>query len=110
MVVKPYNRGGCAVTVCTPNPVALPVANPHRVQTRVTGGDVSSEGGLVRRRQADRRLKRTIPLAKRLSDPRDPSTGRHPLVTLWRPRLYGFRAPRISLTMTGGARMGHGRR
>jgi len=59
------------VTVCTQSSFEFPVANRRRVQASFTGGDVSSDGGLTLLRQADRRLKLTTTLAKRLSDPRD---------------------------------------
>jgi hypothetical protein len=41
-------------------------------------------------RQADRKLKLTAALAKRLPDARDPSKLTHPLVTLLRQRIYGL--------------------
>lgn len=78
------------MTVCTQNTFEFPVANRRRVQARFTGGDVSSDGGLVLVRQADRRLKLTTTLAKRLGDPRDPTKVIHPLETLLRQRLYGL--------------------
>lgn len=90
MVFKPCNQGGFAVTVCTQNTFEFPVANRRRVQASFTGGDVSSDGGLVLLRQTDRRLKLTTTLAKRLGDPRDPTKVIHPLVTLLRQRIYGL--------------------
>jgi hypothetical protein len=90
MVFKPSNQGEFAVTVCTQNLFEFPVANRRRVQASFTGGDVSSDGGLVLLRQTDRRLKLTATLAKRLSDPRDPTKVIHPLVTLLRQRIYGL--------------------
>jgi hypothetical protein len=90
MVFKAINQGGFAVTVCTRTSFEFPVANRRRVQASFTGGDVSSDGGLVLVRQADRRLKLTATLAKRLGDPRDPTKVVHPLVTLLRQRIYGL--------------------
>lgn len=78
------------MTVCTQTLFEFPVANRRRVQASFTGGDVSSDGGLVLLRQADRRLQLTATLAKRLPDPRDPTKVTHPLVTLMRQRLYGL--------------------
>jgi len=60
------------------------------VQASFTGGDVSSDGGLVLLRQVDRRLQLTATLAKRLPDLRDPTKVIHPLVTLLRQRIYGL--------------------
>jgi hypothetical protein len=78
------------VTVCTQTSYEFPVANRRRVQASFTGGDVSSDGGLVLLRQVDRRLQLSATLAKRLPDPRDPTKVVHPLVTLLRQRLYGL--------------------
>jgi len=90
MVFKPCNQGGFTVTVCTQTSFDFPVANRRRVQASFTGGDVSSDGGLVLLRQVDRRLQLTATLAKRLPDPRDPTKVIHPLVTLLRQRIYGL--------------------
>jgi hypothetical protein len=60
------------------------------VQASFTGGDVSSDGGLLLVRQADRHLKLTTTLANCLPDPRDPTKVIHPLVTLLRQRIYGL--------------------
>ena len=78
------------MTVCTQSSFAFPVANRRRVQASFTGGDVSSDGGLVLLRQVDRHLHLTATLAKRLPDPRDPAKITHPLVTLLRQRVYGL--------------------
>jgi hypothetical protein len=78
------------VTVCTQSAFEFPVANRRCVQASFTGGDVSSDGGLVLLRQVDRRLQLTATLAKRLPDPRDPAKVTHPLVTLLRQRIYGL--------------------
>jgi hypothetical protein len=78
------------VTVCTQTSFEFPVANRRRVQASFTGGDVSSDGGLVLLRQVDRRRKLTATLAKRLPDPHDPTKVTHPLVTLLRQRIYGL--------------------
>jgi hypothetical protein len=78
------------VTICTQATFEFPVINRRRVQASFTGGDVSSDGGLLLVRQADRKLQMTATLAKRLPDPRDPTKVIHPLVTLLRQRLYGL--------------------
>lgn len=78
------------MAICTQTLFEFPVANRRRVQASFTGGDVSSDGGLVVVRQADRKLQLTATLARRLPDPRDPSKIIHPLVTLLRQRIYGL--------------------
>ena len=78
------------MTVCTQTSFEFPALNRRRVQASFTGGDVSSDGGLLLVRQADRQLKLSTTLAKRLPDPRDRSKLTHPLVTLLRQRIYGL--------------------
>ena len=78
------------MTTCTQSAFEFPVVNRRLVQASFTGGDVSSDGGLLLVRQADRKLKLTSTLAQRLPDPRDPTRVIHPLVTLLRQRLYGL--------------------
>ena len=78
------------MTVCTQTSFDFPVANRRRIQAGFTGGDVSSDGGLLLVRQADRKLQLTATLAKHLPDARDPTKVIHPLVTLLRQRLYGL--------------------
>lgn len=78
------------MTVCTQTTFEFPVANRRRIQASFTGGDVSSDGGLVLVRQVDRQLKMTATLAKRLADPRDPTKITHPLVTFLRQRVFGL--------------------
>ena len=78
------------MTVCAQPTFEFPIANRRRVQGGFTGGDVSSDGGVLLVRQADRKLKLTATLAQRLPDPRDPAKITHPLVTLLRQRVYGL--------------------
>jgi hypothetical protein len=78
------------VTICTQSAFEFPVVNRRRVQASFTGGDVSSDGGLLLVRQADRKLHLTATLAKRLPDLRDQTKVIHPLVTLLRQRIYGL--------------------
>ena len=78
------------MTVCTQSSFEFPVANRRCVQASFTGGDVSSDGGLLLVRQVDRKLKLTATLAKRLPDARERSKLTHPLVTLLRQRIYGL--------------------
>lgn len=77
------------MTVCTQATFDFPVANRRLVQASFTGGDVSSDGGLLLVRQVDR-LKLTATLAKRLPNPRCPQKVEHAMVTLLRQRIYGL--------------------
>jgi hypothetical protein len=78
------------VTICTQATFDFPVANRRAVQASFTGGDVSSDGGVLLVRQVDRRLKLTATLAKRLPDGRCPGKVEHAMGTLLRQRIYGL--------------------
>jgi hypothetical protein len=66
------------------------VANRRAVQASFTGGDVSSDGGVLLVRQVDRRLKLTATLARRLPELRCPGKVEDALGTLLRQRIYGL--------------------
>ena len=80
----------CAGTVCNPELFQFPAVKRRRVTASFTGGDVTSDGGLLLLRQADRRLGLSQRLAAVLPDPRDPERITHPLLTFVRQRLYGL--------------------
>jgi hypothetical protein len=81
-----------AGTVCTPELFQFPTVKKRTVEASFTGGDVSSDGGLVLLRQTDRRIGLTQALAKVLPDPRHPDRIEHPLLGLVRQRIYGLAA------------------
>jgi hypothetical protein len=58
-----------------------------------TGGDVSSDGGVLLLRQVDRRLGLVAALDAVLPDPRNPHFIIHWQVDLLRQRVYGCRKP-----------------
>lgn len=60
------------------------------IEADFSGGDLSSDGGLMLLRQVDRRIGLTRMAAAKLSDPRDPGRIRHSLRTLLAQRLYGL--------------------
>lgn len=78
------------MTICTQATFDFPLANRRAIQASFTGGDVSSDGGVLLVRQVDRRLKLTATLAQRLPDPRCQPKVEHALVTLLRQRIYGL--------------------
>jgi len=80
----------CAGTVCNPELFQFPAVKRRQVTARFTGGDVTSDGGLLLLRQADRKLGLSKGLAAVLPDPRDPDRIVHPLLTFVRQRLYGL--------------------
>ena len=80
----------CAGTVCNPELFVFPVVKRRPVTASFSGGDVTSDGGLLLLRQADRQLGLSKALAAGLPDPRDPDRIVHPALTLVRQRLYGL--------------------
>jgi hypothetical protein len=60
------------------------------IEADFSGGDLSSDGGLILLRQVDRRIGLTRLSAGKLSDPRDPGRIRHSLRTLLVHRIYGL--------------------
>ena len=77
-------------TVCNPELFHFPAVKRRTVSASFTGGDVTSDGGLLLLRQADRKLGLSKGLAAVLPDPRDPDRITHPLLTFVRQRLYGL--------------------
>ena len=89
MNTKPTAATG---TVCNPELFQFPAVKKRSVSASFTGGDVTSDGGIVLLRQTDRRLGLTRALARVLPDPRDPERIEHPLLSLVRQRVYGLAA------------------
>src|SRR5580765_2435627 len=77
-------------TVCNPELFQFPAVKKRTVCASFTGGEVTSDGGIILLRQTDRRVGLTKALAKVLPDPRDPERIEHPLLSLVRQRIYGL--------------------
>jgi hypothetical protein len=78
----------CTGTVCTPELFEFPAVKKRQVTASFSGGEVTSDGGILLLRQADRKLGLTRALARVLPDPRDPDRIQHPLLTFLRQRGY----------------------
>jgi hypothetical protein len=61
----------------------------RKIEASFTGGDVSSDGGVLLLRQADRLLGLTAALDRVLADPRHPLYIVHEQIALLRQRIYG---------------------
>jgi len=64
--------------------------NGRRISGKFDGGEISSDGGLMLIREADRRLKLTAAVAKAMEDTRQQGKVRHEAVTMIRQRVYGM--------------------
>lgn len=78
------------MTDCTQELFHFPSFDRRKIEASFTGGDVSSDGGVLLLRQADRRLGLTAALDRVLADPRHPLYLVHEQVDLLRQRIYGL--------------------
>jgi hypothetical protein len=78
------------VTECRVSPDLFPACKSRRVQADFDGGDITSDGGGLLVRQADRKLKLTQAVAAALRDPRRQNSCDHRLLWLLRQRVYGL--------------------
>ena len=60
------------------------------MEARFSGGDSTSNGGVLLLRQADRVLGLTEPVAKAWTDPRRPASCTHAALSIIRTRVYGL--------------------
>ena len=70
--------------------VAFPRVNRRIVEASFDGGEISSDGGVLLLRQADRRLGLSAAVAAELDDPRRQASCEHALESLLRQRLYAI--------------------
>jgi hypothetical protein len=75
---------------CTQESFHFPSFDRRKIEASFAGGDVSSDGGVLLLRQADRRLGLVAALDRVLPDPRHPHFIIHRQVDLLRQRIYGL--------------------
>ncbi len=75
---------------CTTPELDFPSFDRRKIEASFSGGDVTSDGGLLLLREADRRLGLVQALNAVLPDPRDPAQITHRQVDLLRQRIYGL--------------------
>ncbi len=78
------------MTDCTQTAFDFPPLKHRRVQADFSGGEISSDAGVLLLREADRRLGLTEAIDRVLADPRDPDRIRHAQLSLLRQRIYGI--------------------
>jgi hypothetical protein len=71
---------------------AFPSFDRRKIEASFQGGDVSSDGGVLLLREADRRLGLTRALDAALPDPRTPELITHAQIYLLRQRIYDLAA------------------
>jgi hypothetical protein len=75
---------------CTRADFSFPSFDRRKIEAGFTGGDVSSDGGVMLLRQADRRVGLTTALTRVFKDRRDPGLITHSMADLLRQRIYGL--------------------
>jgi hypothetical protein len=75
---------------CTQKDFGFPSFDRRKIEASFEGGDVSSDGGILLLREADRRLGLLAALDAALPDPRDPLYITHRQIDLLRQRVYGI--------------------
>ena len=78
------------MTNCTPLIIDFPPCQKRRVQAQFTGGDVTSDGGVLLLRQVDKRLGLCKKRSHVIPDPRDSNKITHSQLTLLKQRIYGL--------------------
>ncbi len=89
LVILDQERG-FAMTDCSSTKLSFPSCKGRRVEAEFSGGDVSSDGGVLLLRQADRRLGLTAAVAGALDDGRRKASCDHTLLALLRQRVFGI--------------------
>ena len=78
------------MTECTQGGFAFPAVKRRQVEADFSGGDITSDGGLLLLRQADRRLRLLEAVNAVLPDPRDSRYVQHDQLALLRQRVYAL--------------------
>ena len=78
------------MTQCTEQSFAFPACRRRRVEAQFSGGEISSDGGVLLLRQADRYLRLSAAVARVLGDDRRRGSCVHDLPSLLRQRIFGL--------------------
>jgi len=77
------------MTKCYQEKIEFPSCKRRKVEVSFTGGDITSDGGSLLLREADRYLKLTSQVSREIIDTRD-SKKRHSMLSMLRQRIYGL--------------------
>ncbi len=78
------------MTNCTQLSLEFPPLKRHKVEAEFSGGDITSDGGVLLLRDIDRRLGLLKSVSRVLHDPRDPGKVVHSQLSLLQQRVYGL--------------------
>ena len=76
--------------MCDQFPVNFPSVKNRNIQTEFSSGDVTSDGGVMLLRAADKKLNLLRDVSKGLPDLRDPKLIKHSQLSLLRQRIFGI--------------------
>ncbi|WP_409525739.1 IS1380 family transposase [Nitrincola sp. MINF-07-Sa-05] len=78
------------MTHCTVTRDLFPRCKGRKIEINFDGGDITADAGVILLRQLDRELNLTRSIARKITDPRNPSLCRHQAQTMIRQRVYGL--------------------
>lgn len=78
------------MTNCTHNALEFPAIKRRKIQVAFSGGDISSDGGVLLLRQMDKKLGLLASVDRVMTDYRDPDRIVHPQLSLLRQRVFGL--------------------
>ena len=78
------------MTFCTTKTIEYARCKRRKVQGQFTGGDITSDGGIMLLREVDKKINLTKRIAKVFNDPRCKGKVRHDLLSMLRQRIYGI--------------------
>ena len=78
------------MTDCTPLSFDFPACRKRRVEADFSGGDITSNGGVLLLRQADRLIGLTASVARRLTDARQRGKVAHGFAAMLRQRVFAL--------------------
>ncbi len=78
------------MTDCTQKTFNFPSVRRRKVEAKFSGGDVTSDGGVLLLREIDRQINLTRALSEVIPDPRKPQFIVHPQLALLKQRIYGM--------------------
>jgi len=78
------------MTNCTQKSFYFPSFSRRKIEAKFSGGDVTSDGGVLLLREIDRQLQLSKQLSEVIPDPRNPELITHPQVALLKQRIYAL--------------------
>ncbi len=78
------------MTNCTQTSFEFPVLNRKKIEAEFSGGDITSDGGVLLLRQIDKRIGLLNAVNNVIPDPRDPRYIEHSQLSLLQQRTYGL--------------------